>query len=144
MYKNPNVGVGIIITKGNNILLVKRQSFLGPGTWSTPGGYLDFGEAPESCAAREAKEETGVAINNVRFRAITNDVFADDEKHFVTIWMEADYFAGEAKVNAADEIAEVGWYSWDDLPEPLFTPFQHLISGDCYPRPEDTTSHNSL
>jgi 8-oxo-dGTP diphosphatase len=68
------------------------------------------------------KEETNVDIADVRFRAITNDVFEAEEKHYITIWMEGRYRAGEARVNAAYEMAEVGWFAWDALPQPLFLP----------------------
>jgi ADP-ribose pyrophosphatase YjhB (NUDIX family) len=36
-----NVGVGIIIEKDDQVLLLRRRNVLGDGTWSTPGGHLD-------------------------------------------------------------------------------------------------------
>lgn len=56
----PRIGVGIIIRKENDVLLVKRKNVHGAGTWSTPGGHLDFGESPSACATCEAYEETGI------------------------------------------------------------------------------------
>ena len=47
----------------------------------TPGGHLEFG-------VREAEEETGVRIKNVSFRAITNDIFTESGKHYITLWMQ--------------------------------------------------------
>jgi 8-oxo-dGTP diphosphatase len=40
----PRVGVGIVITRGNEVLLIHRHGAHGAGTWSPPGGHLDFGE----------------------------------------------------------------------------------------------------
>lgn len=60
---HPNVGVGIIIEKDDQVLLLRRRNVLGDGTWSTPGGHLDYGETPEECAVREAHEETGVHVS---------------------------------------------------------------------------------
>jgi 8-oxo-dGTP diphosphatase len=81
MSKTPSVGVGIVITetitKGERVLLLRRKYVHGAGSWSTPGGHLEFGESPEECAIREAKEETGVDITDVKFRAITNDVLEE-------------------------------------------------------------------
>jgi len=134
-YKNPNVGIGAIVRRGNEVLMVRRRKVHGGETWSTPGGYLDFGESPEKCAIRETLEETGITANNAKFRAITNDVFAKDDKHFVTIWMEAEYVSGEVCVASPDEIEEVGWFSIDQLPKPLFLSFKNLLDGKCYPRP---------
>jgi len=38
----------------------KKEKF--PGFWSIPGGHIDAGEEPLSCALREVKEETGISI----------------------------------------------------------------------------------
>jgi 8-oxo-dGTP diphosphatase len=133
MTKVPRVGVGIIITKGDQVLLLRRHNVHGAGSWSTPGGHLDFGESPEACAIREAKEETNVTVSNVRFRAVTNDFFADEGKHYITLWLEGDYAGGEPTVNAAYEMAEVGWFAWDALPQPLFLSLQQLLDGNHYP-----------
>jgi 8-oxo-dGTP diphosphatase len=143
MPKMPSVGVGIIIAKGDHVLLLRRKNVHGTGSWSTPGGHLDFGESPEACAIREAKEETDVDVIDVRFRAITNDVFEAEGRHYITLWMEGTYAGGEPIVNADYEMAEVGWYTWDALPQPLFLPFQHLLDGKCYPSQETTDSQAS-
>jgi 8-oxo-dGTP diphosphatase len=132
MTKRPYVGVGVIVRKGDRVLLLKRQNAHGDGTWSMPGGHLEYGEAPEDCALRETLEETGVMIKDVTFRTITNDIFEEEGKHYVTLWMEARYASGEARVNSEREMSAVGWFSWDDLPSPLFLPFENLLaSGYC-------------
>ena len=82
---NPRIGVGIIITRNNQVLLLKRLNVHGAGSWSTPGGHLEYGETPEECAAREVKEETNLDIFNISFKAITNDVFVTENKHYITI-----------------------------------------------------------
>lgn len=130
----PRVGVGVIITKDQQVLLLRRRNTHGAGTWSTPGGHLDFGETPEQCAVREVKEETGLDIDAVAFRAITNDVFAAEGRHYITIWMEGRYTGGEPILAAPYEASEIGWFAWNALPTPLFLPLQHLLDGDCYPR----------
>jgi 8-oxo-dGTP diphosphatase len=130
----PRVGVGIIITRNNQVLLLKRLNVHGSGHWSTPGGHLDFGETPEECAIRETKEESGLDIVNVAFKAITNDFFIAENKHYITIWMQGDYQSGKAEVAAPYESSEIGWFDWDKLPQPLFLPFQNLLSGKCYPK----------
>ncbi len=133
MNLDPKVGVGVIITRGGTVLLLRRKYVHGAGSWSTPGGHLDFGEQPEDCAIRETQEETGLVIDKVRFRAITNDVFQEEHKHYITIWMHAEYNGGEPVLNDASEMSEIGWFDWDALPQPLFLPFQHLLAGQCFP-----------
>jgi 8-oxo-dGTP diphosphatase len=135
MSEAPRVGVGVIIQKDGHVLLLRRRNVHGAGSWSTPGGHLEFGESPEACAIREAQEETGVEIVEIRFRAVTNDVFEAEGKHSITLWMEARYVAGEPAIHAAYEMDQVGWFPWDALPEPLFLPFRHLLDGRHYPPP---------
>ena len=133
MPVNPRVGVGVIVIKDGRVLLIKREGSHGRGTWSTPGGHLEYGESPEECAVRETKEETGVDITGVRALGYTNDVFEESEQHYITLWMAGEYKSGKATVAAPYEASEVGWYARDALPEPLFLPLRNLIRGESYP-----------
>ena len=77
----PRVGVGVIIMRRENVLMRKRVHAHGKGTWELVGGHLEFGESIEGCAVREAQEEIGVRIENVRVGPVTNDVFVEENKH---------------------------------------------------------------
>jgi 8-oxo-dGTP diphosphatase len=133
MPNRPGVGVSVIITKNAKVLLLKRQGSHGDGCWAPPGGHIEFGESLEDCARRETLEETGVEIGKVEFRAITNDVFETEGKHYVTIWVEGQYVAGEAKINSPRETSAMGWFAWDALPEPHFLPWKNWLEGNTYP-----------
>lgn len=132
---NPSamVGVSVIVKKGDRILLEKRAHSHGAGTWGPPSGHIDYGETPEQTAARETQEETGVSIDEIKFRCVTNDVFEAEHKHYITLWFEAKHVSGEPEVKATDEESNVGWFSWDGLPQPLFLPLSHLLEGKTYP-----------
>ena len=132
MEQKPQVGTAMIITKDDKVLLMKRKGPHGQGTWSTPGGHLDFGETLEGCAAREAKEEVGIEVVDVHFRAVTNDIFEDTGKHYVTVWMEGKA-VGEPVIAAAREVDEIGWFAWNELPQPLFLPLENLVKKNSYP-----------
>lgn len=132
MDQKPQVGTAMIITSGDRVLLMKRKGPHGHGTWSTPGGHLDFGETLEGCAAREAKEEVGVDVFDVRFRCVTNDVFEEEGKHYITIWLEGNP-VGEPTIAAEKEVEEIGWFAWDALPQPLFLPLENLVKKNSYP-----------
>jgi 8-oxo-dGTP diphosphatase len=133
----PKVGVGLIIWRDDEVLLVRRQGVHGSGTWSTPGGHLEAGETFEECALREAEEETGVTAHNIRFRAVTNDVFDAETRHYLTVWMEGDLLDGTAEARATHELSQVAWFPGDRLPNPLFLPLVNLLEGRCYPRDPD-------
>ena len=137
MSKRPFVGVGVIIRKGDQVLLMKRQNSHGDGTWSMPGGHLEYGESPQTCAIRETEEEVGVLITDPTFCTITNDIFEEEGKHYVTIWMEGTYISGEAQINSAREMSAVGWFSWNALPTPRFLPLEHLLAQGYAPEEEN-------
>lgn len=129
---SPRVGVGVLVRREGEILLLRRRGTHGSGTWSTPGGHLDPGESPEDCAVREVMEETGVEIQDVRFLGVTNDVFHAEGRHYITLWMEARYRDGAASVRAPHEMSEVAWYPVDGLPSELFLSLRHLLDGRGY------------
>src|SRR5688572_1692822 len=109
--KAPAVGVACIVTSAGRVLLIRRQRSHGAGSWSTPGGHLDFGESLAECAVRETEEETGVRVSHVEFVAVTNDVFDDAGKHYITVWMRGEAVGGDAEVRDSAEVAEVAWFS---------------------------------
>lgn len=123
-----------MIARDGRVLMLKRRGSHGEGTWAPPGGHLEFGESLEECAIRETLEETGVVISDVQFIAITNDVFASEQKHYLTLWVEGRYEAGEATVAYPDKVEDVAWVPWHSLPQPLFLPVQNLLGGRHYPR----------
>ncbi len=122
----PKVGVGVIIIKDGKVLLGKRKNAHGDGSWSFPGGHLELNESWEDCASRETMEEVGITIKNIRFGAVTNDVFHIEKKHYVTIFMLAEYDSGEITIMEPDKCERWNWFEWDKLPQPLFVPIQNL------------------
>eukprot|EP00775_Hariotina_reticulata_P013099 gene13100-13227_t len=121
------VGIGVIVQRGEDILLGIRQGSLGEGEWALPGGHLEHGETFEECAMREVLEETGVAIHNVQFAAAENVLF-ESGAHYVVIFMH-----GEAALDAEAVVLEPhkcrgwSWVRWEQLPSPLFKPLQQLV-----------------
>ncbi|UWZ57655.1 NUDIX domain-containing protein [Dactylosporangium aurantiacum] len=121
------VGIGVFVCRGGRFLMGRRRGAHGAGTWSVPGGHLEFGESFEDTAVREVAEETGVQIGNVRFGAVTNDVFPGEGRHYVTVWMLSDHVAGEPAILEPDKCTDLAWHDFDDLPEPLFLPWRQLV-----------------
>lgn len=126
MTMRPGVGVGVFVMKDGKFLLQKRQGSHGAGSWSLPGGHMEYGETPEQTAAREAKEEFDVEIKNPKVIGVTNDFFPADSKHYITIFVEAEYAGGEPKIMDSSS-AEMGWFSKEALPAPLFIPLKNFF-----------------
>jgi len=127
---NVRVGVGVFVFKDGNFLLQKRQGSHGAGTWSLPGGHLEFGESFEDTAKREVKEESNLEIKNVRFGAVTNDHFVDEGKHYVTIWMLSEWKSGELKNMEPEKCTHQSWHTFENLPEPLFFAWKQLFKSE--------------
>lgn len=94
--KRPGVGVGVFIIKNGKFLMTKRQGSHGEGTWTVPGGWMEYGEGFEQTAKREVAEEVGLNIKNVQFAAVTNNVFKEGI-HSITIWLTSEYASGKRK-----------------------------------------------
>lgn len=127
MDKVARIGIGVFIFKDGKFLMGRRRNAHGDGTWSIPGGHLEFAETFEDTARREVLEETGLVITRVRFGAVTNDFFKDEDKHYVTIWMLSDWESGTEQITEPDKFIEMQWRDFDSLPEPLFLPWQQLL-----------------
>lgn len=125
---SPQVGVGVLIIENGRVLLGKRKGSHGAGSWSAPGGHLEFGETVEACAIREVLEETNLQISNLRFGPFTNNVFEAEHKHYVTVFVLADRATGVLQTMEPDKCEGWAWFEWSNLPQPLFPPLASLCS----------------
>jgi len=127
MNEKPKVGVSVIIVKDGKVLLGKRIGSHGANTWAFPGGHLEFNESIEECAKREVLEETGLEIKNLKESIFTNDIFKEENKHYVTCFVISEYDSGKLKVKEPDKCLEWKWFDWHKLPKPLFLPVKNYI-----------------
>jgi ADP-ribose pyrophosphatase YjhB (NUDIX family) len=131
--KKVGAGVGVRLMKEGKILLGKRHSdpekadseLHGEGSWTMPGGKLEFGESFEDAAKREVNEETGIHLNEVNVICVNND--KNEHAHFITIGLFSEDFNGDPKVMEPDEVVEWQWFGLDDLPSPLYFPSAKVI-----------------
>lgn len=126
---SPRIGIATIIKKNNKILLGKRKSELGKGTWGLPGGKLEFGEDPKECAIRELKEETNLntTIDDVLFVGVSNTIF-DKKTHYITLIYKVISFTGEIKIMEPDKCEYWTWFDINELPKQLFKPLQNYLN----------------
>ncbi len=134
--KRVGAGFGIMVLRNNKILLGKRHEdsekadseLHGEGTWTMPGGKMEYGETFEELTTRELKEETGMELKKARLICVNND--KNEHAHFITLGFVAEEFEGEAKVMEPDEITEWKWFSLDELPEKMFFPSKKVL--ECW------------
>ncbi len=133
--KKIGIGVGVMLLKEGKILLGKRHddpekadsALKGEGTWTVPGGKLDFGESFEEGAKREVFEETGIRVEkeNLKFISVSNDRV--EAAHFATIGFLCEKFEGKPEIKEPDEITEWKWFPLGELPSPMFFPVRKLL-----------------
>lgn len=127
MNKIPKIGVGVFVFKNGKFLMGQRRGAHGADTWSVPGGHLEFGETVEDCARREVLEETGLVVGEPKIITVTNDIFLDEDKHYITLWVASCWQSGIEQITEPDKYINMGWYDFDSLPEPLFLPWKGLL-----------------
>ena len=99
------------------ILVGKRLSSQGEGTWAPPGGGLEIGETPEECAARELFEETGLEADY--FRVVDAFPWVDREGGY-NIIVACDYADGKLENREPSKCAGWEWRKISDIPSPIY------------------------
>ena len=122
----PRIGVAVIVVKSDQVLLGKRKGAHGEGTWAFPGGHLQFGESIEACARREVMEETGLRIDSLTPGPYTNDIFQQDNKHYITLFVVARHAGGKVQNKEPHKCFGWQWFDWDSLPSPRFLSLENL------------------
>lgn len=131
--KRPGVGLGVLIMDGTKVLLSQRKLTFAVGTWAPPGGHLEFGESFAECALREAQEETGLVVRDAVLGTVTSTVYQQEQDHYVSILMVAQFAGGEPVATETDKHGEWQWFEWATLPQPLFPALQQAIDAGFDP-----------
>ena len=87
--ERPIVGVGAVIVRGEQVLIVRRRYEPLAGRWSLPGGTLELGETLEAGLAREMQEETGLDVEVGPVIEVFDRILLDEARrvryHFVLV-----------------------------------------------------------
>lgn len=109
VFPEPTVGVFIFNAEGR-LLLLKSHKW--PGKYVVPGGHVELGERLEQAAMREAKEETGLDIRDLKFINFQQFIYDPSfwkRRHF--IFFDFACRADSTDVQLNDEAEEFGWFS---------------------------------
>jgi ADP-ribose pyrophosphatase YjhB (NUDIX family) len=121
-YLDPKLAVAVLIARDGRLLLGKRgPGTREPGKWSFPAGFVERGEPVERAAAREAREETGLDV-------VVGDLvglYSSEGETVVLAVYEASSAVGEPR--AGDDLVQVGWFAFSDLPELAFPRDQRIL-----------------
>ena len=121
----PLVGVGVVFIRDGRVFLAKRQGAHGEDTWASAGGHLETGETLEDCARREALEELGVTVGELRYLCLSNIIAYG--KHYVDIEFLGHIGGQEPALVEPEGFSESGWFPLDALPQPLFQAVRYAL-----------------
>lgn len=113
-----------------HILLHKRSKNCRDeqGNWDNGGGAHEFGHDLEDTARREIREEYGTEVLDLKFIKVY-DAHRKLGDGTQTHWVAALYLAQvdptQVKNNEPHKIDEIGWFSLDNLPQPLHSQALH-------------------
>lgn len=100
--KSPFLTVDAIITVDGGVVIIERSN--PPFGWALPGGFVDYGESLEEAVTREAKEETGLDITDVRQMHTFSAPSRDPRFHTVTTVFTAK---AKGQPTAGDDAAAI-------------------------------------
>lgn len=112
-FQTPKLDTRGVIFKNGKILLVKENN----GTWSLPGGWVDFDQTVKTNTEKEVYEEAGLNVKAVRIIAIH-----DRNRHnhpaypynVCKFFVLCDVIGGQFQKNT--ETTESGYFAFDELP----------------------------
>lgn len=107
----PFVGVGVVIFRGDEVLLAQRGKMPRRYDWSIPGGAQELGETVFEAGMREIREETGLTVEILGLVDVVDAISRDEDGrvqfHYTLVDLVAEWRAGEAAPD--DDVAALQW-----------------------------------
>lgn len=115
-YRNPVPAAGVVIERLGSVLMVRRKYEPRVGAWCLPAGFMEYGEAPERCAIRELREETGLLGRITGLLGVYAGV-DDPRVRSVLILYTAERVGG--RLTPGDDAIEADWFARTKLPRAI-------------------------
>ena len=114
--ERPFVGVGVVVLRRDEVLLVQRGKAPNKGQWSIPGGKQLLGETVMEAVHRELLEETGVNIEQTALLDVVDVIVPDGigkiQYHYTLVNYQAKWLSG--KCRSGDDADAVKWFTIEE------------------------------
>ncbi len=116
-YVTPKVAVGAAVSNDEGeLLLIKRAD---SGVWLYPTGWCDVGYSAVEVVTKEVAEETGIEVEPVRLIGVLDGLRLGMSRiPLYSLLFHCRAVGGELRPHPL-EVADVGWFTEQNLPEPL-------------------------
>ncbi len=115
----PFVGVGVVVLKGESVLLIRRGRPPRLGEWSLPGGAQQLGETVAEAAIREIREETRLEIAAPELLDVVDSLVRDPDGRVHYHYTLVDFWSkwSSGVPHAGDDAQAVQWHDRETLPQ---------------------------
>ena len=113
----PRVGVGAVVLKDGQVLLVRRNHPPAEGKWSIPGGLVNLGETTEAAAVREVAEECGLGVRLQGLAGVVERIISDPDGRVRYHYVLIDYVAApeSGDLRPGSDAADARWVPIGEL-----------------------------
>ncbi|WP_304073178.1 NUDIX hydrolase [Maricaulis maris] len=113
--RQPVPGAGMVVFRGDEVLLIKRGKPPYEGQWSLPGGKIEYGETAAEAASRELAEETGTTARIVGLIDVIDSIGLREpgqpgDWHYLLVDFAGVWTGGEPV--AADDVTEAQFFPY--------------------------------
>ena len=119
------VTAGVVVSDERGRVLLLRHVLRGGSGWGVPGGFIAAGEQPEDAVRREAREETGLALEEVELAFVRTHRHVQQVEIIFSGRMRSDAVAG---LDKGFEIDRAEWFALDALPRGIDRDQRRLIA----------------
>ena len=120
----PKAAASAAVFRGSQVLIVERGKGGSEGLWSLPGGHIEPGETAAQAAAREVREETGIAADILGLVDVHNAILRHNDgslrAHYVLCVYFGQWQSGEPV--AASDARSARFVDPGDLSDYHLTP----------------------
>ncbi len=108
----PDVSPAVIVrVEKEGKILLARHAYRNRDIFACIAGHVDAGETAEECVRREVREETGLEVEDIRYRGSQHWPFPNQ----LMLAFTSRWVSGEIRVQE-EELLEAGWFDPARLP----------------------------